>query len=70
MDPDVQYLLSLRAIRERSQIVWRAAEAGKLTNFDFHPDKLGAVADFVLSVIEVHGHSLLEDLWGPNTEAA
>lgn len=53
MDSDVKYLLSLRAIRERAQLVWRAAEAGDLTHFDFHADKLNDAADFVISVIQV-----------------
>ncbi|KAF3903395.1 hypothetical protein ABW20_dc0110293 [Dactylellina cionopaga] len=49
---DVKYLLSLGAIRERSQIVWGAAKAGKLTHFDFHQDRLEDVVKFVTSVIE------------------
>lgn len=53
MDPHVKYLLSLRAVRERAQVVWQAAEAGELTHFDLHKDKLGDVADFVISVIQV-----------------
>lgn len=53
MDSDIKYLLSLCAIRERAQIVWRAAEAGELAHFDFHADKLGDVADFVISIIQV-----------------
>ncbi|KAK3182619.1 hypothetical protein K4F52_006069 [Lecanicillium sp. MT-2017a] len=52
MDPDVKYLLSLRAIRDRAQLVWRAAKAGDLTHFDLHLDKLGHAADFVISVIQ------------------
>lgn len=53
MDPDVKYLLSLQAIRDRAKIVWQAAETGQLTNFDLHKDKLDRVADFVTSVIKV-----------------
>lgn len=53
MDPHVKYLLSLRAIRERARIVWLAAEAGELSHFDLHKDKLDDVADFVTSVIKV-----------------
>lgn len=56
MDPHVKYLLSLRAIRERAQVVWQAAEAGELSHFDLHKDKLGDVADFVISVIQVLTH--------------
>lgn len=53
MIPEVKYLLSLGAIRERAQIVWQAAEAGELAHFDFHADKLDDVADFIISVIQV-----------------
>jgi hypothetical protein len=53
MNSDVKYLLSLRAIRERAQLVWRAAEAGELAHFNVHRDKLEDVADFVVSVIKV-----------------
>lgn len=53
MDPHVKYLLSLRAVRERAQVVWKAAEAGELSHFHLHKDKLGDVADFVISVIQV-----------------
>jgi len=53
MSSQVDYLLSLGAIRDRSQIVWQAAQTGNLSNFDFHEDRLGDVADFVTSVIKV-----------------
>lgn len=59
MDSQIKYLLSLRAVRERAQIVWQAAEAGELTHFNFHDDKLGDVADFVISVIQVLARPLL-----------
>ncbi|KAG8161955.1 hypothetical protein KVR01_007720 [Diaporthe batatas] len=52
MDPQVKYLLSLQAVRERARVVWQAAEAGELSHFDLHKDKLGDVADFVISVIQ------------------
>ena len=53
MADKVKYLLSLRAVRERAQIVGEAAAAGKLSHFDVHEDKLGDAADFVTSVIKV-----------------
>ena len=53
MDPQIKYLLSLRAIREQAKIVWDAAKAGNLNHFDLHEDRLGDVADFVTSVIKV-----------------
>ncbi|KAL1956707.1 hypothetical protein VTO42DRAFT_6857 [Malbranchea cinnamomea] len=52
MNSDVKYLLSLQSIRERAKLVWEAAQSGNLTHFDFHPDKLDNVADFVTSVIK------------------
>lgn len=53
MKSEMKYMLSLGAIRERAQIVWQAAEAGELAHFNFYADKLGDVADFVISVIQV-----------------
>lgn len=55
MEPQVQYLLSLRSIRERAKIVEDVANSGKLTHFDLHGDKLDDVADFVTSIIKVRG---------------
>ncbi|KKF93432.1 Protein urg3 [Ceratocystis platani] len=52
-DSDViNYLTSLKAVRERSRVVFEAAKVGSLTNFEYHADKLPAAADFVISVIE------------------
>lgn len=53
MDPQVKYLLSLQAIRERAKIVWDAAQAGKSSHFDVHAHKLNDVANYVTSVIKV-----------------
>lgn len=53
MDPEVKYLLSLRAIRERAITVGDAARAGRLNHFDLHEDRMDAVADFVSSIINV-----------------
>ncbi|KAH6669692.1 hypothetical protein F5X68DRAFT_216014 [Plectosphaerella plurivora] len=50
-NPDIEYLKSLQAVRERSRIVFKAANDGKLNNFDYHPDKFAACADLVESVI-------------------
>ncbi|OTB08960.1 hypothetical protein M426DRAFT_316251 [Hypoxylon sp. CI-4A] len=52
MDPQVKYLLSLGAIRDRAKIVGDAAKAGNLSHFDLHAEKLDDVADFVTSVIK------------------
>jgi hypothetical protein len=53
MDPEVKYLLSLRAVRDRAKIVGEAAQAGELSHFDLHEDRMDDVADFVASVIKV-----------------
>ncbi|KAL2164657.1 hypothetical protein VTH06DRAFT_3874 [Thermothelomyces fergusii] len=52
MDPNVQYLLSLRAIRERANAVGEIAKDGKLAHFELREDKLDDVVDFVASVIK------------------
>lgn len=51
--PDIAYLLSLQAVRDRSQIVLKAAREGRLHNFEYDEKRMTAVADFVISVIEV-----------------
>lgn len=53
MDSQIKYLLSLRAVRERSKIVGDVAKAGNLSHFDVRDDKLDDVVDFVASVIKV-----------------
>lgn len=53
MGTNIEYLLSLRAIRERAAIVGDAAEAGQLNHFDLHGDRMDDVADYVTSVIKV-----------------
>ncbi|KAH8593392.1 DUF1688 domain-containing protein [Bisporella sp. PMI_857] len=52
MTPEVAYLFSLDAVRERSSIVYNAAKEHRLNNFDFHEDKLNDVADYVTKIIE------------------
>ncbi|CAA9965668.1 DUF1688 domain-containing protein [Pyrenophora teres f. maculata] len=52
MDDKVKYLLSLRAVRERAKLVGEAADAGKLTHFDVHEEKLGEAADYVAGVVK------------------
>ena len=53
MDDKVKYLLSLRAVRERAKLVGEAADAGKLTHFDVHEEKLGEAAEYVAGVVKV-----------------
>ena len=53
MDPDLTYLLSLRAIRERAKIVGDIAQAGRLNHFNLDRERMDDVADFVTSIIQV-----------------
>jgi len=53
MDPNVKYLLSLRAIRDRASIVEEIRKAGKLTHFDVNENELDNVVDYVANVIKV-----------------
>ncbi|KAH8693211.1 hypothetical protein BGW36DRAFT_302345 [Talaromyces proteolyticus] len=51
-NPDIAYLLSLEAVRERAKTVLRAAEAGSLNNFDYHKNRMPEAADFVVGIIQ------------------
>jgi hypothetical protein len=53
MTPDIEYLLSLEAVRERAQIVFAAAKRDELSHFTYHADKVPEAAAFVTSVINV-----------------
>jgi hypothetical protein len=53
MTPDIEYLLSLEAVRERAQVVFAAAKRDELSHFTYHADKLPEAAAFVTSVIKV-----------------
>ncbi|KAI4848402.1 DUF1688-domain-containing protein [Aureobasidium sp. EXF-8845] len=51
MTPDIEYVLTLEAVRERAQIVFAAAKKDELSHFTYHADKLPEAAAFVTSVI-------------------
>lgn len=53
MTPDIEYLLSLEAVRERSRIVFEAAKKDELSHFTYHASKLSEAAAYVTSVINV-----------------
>jgi hypothetical protein len=53
MTADIEYLLSLEAVRERAQVVFAAAKSDELSHFTYHADKLPEAAAFVTSVIKV-----------------
>lgn len=52
-NPDLEYLKSLQAVRDRSVLVLQAANEGKLNSFTYHPDQFSSCADLVESVIRV-----------------
>lgn len=47
-----KYLLSIQAVRERSQLVFDRAKGDELTNFKVNLDKLQVVTDYTLKVID------------------
>lgn len=47
------YLRTLPAVRVRCAEVYALAQAGELTYFDLHEDKLPAVVDYCARIIEV-----------------
>ena len=59
MSSQVEYLLSLGAIRDQSKIISEVAHAGKLSHFDFHRGRMEDVADFTLSVIKASDLSIM-----------
>lgn len=50
---DIEYLKSLQAVRERAQLVLKAAEQGALSHFRYNPARMPAVVDFVARIISV-----------------
>ncbi|KAL7802258.1 DUF1688 domain-containing protein [Trichoderma aethiopicum] len=51
LESDIQYLKSLRAVRERSRIVLEAARNGGLNNFELDESRMKETAEFVAGVI-------------------
>ncbi|EGR44420.1 uncharacterized protein TRIREDRAFT_23408 [Trichoderma reesei QM6a] len=51
LESDIQYLKSLRAVRERSRIVLEAARNGGLSNFELDESWMKETAEFVAGVI-------------------
>ncbi|PWY83603.1 DUF1688 domain protein [Aspergillus heteromorphus CBS 117.55] len=52
MDPRIQPLLGLEAVRARSRTVLHLAEQGKLHHYDYHPERLDATVEYVVSIIQ------------------
>ena len=53
MTSEIEYLLSLEAVRERSRLVFAAAQRDELSHFIYHASKLPEAAAYVTSVINV-----------------
>ena len=51
--PQVTYLRSLNAIRDRCAQVFQLAEKAKLDHWDFHPENLRVLVDFCAGIIQV-----------------
>lgn len=58
---DIEYLKSLKAVRERSRIVLERAQSGSLNNFIYDEGRMKETAEFVAGVISVRAFVLL---WG------
>ncbi|RAK95635.1 URC4/urg3 family protein [Aspergillus ibericus CBS 121593] len=52
MDPNIQQLLGLQAVRDRARTVLSLAEQGKLHHYDYHPERLDATVDYVVGIIQ------------------
>ncbi|EED16296.1 conserved hypothetical protein [Talaromyces stipitatus ATCC 10500] len=52
MDSEIEYILSLKAVREKAHKVLELAEQGKLTHFNYDRDKLDVAADYVIGIIQ------------------
>jgi hypothetical protein len=53
VSPEITYLLSLQAVRERSRAVLQAAKEGLLNSFDYDEQRMNEVAKFVIDIIKV-----------------
>ncbi|THD00190.1 hypothetical protein EYZ11_000381 [Aspergillus tanneri] len=52
MDPEIQYILSLQAVRERAHHVLKLALENKLNHFDYHADRLDDAVRYVTGIIK------------------
>jgi hypothetical protein len=52
VDP-VGYLRSIRAVRERTRLVFEKAQSNQLKHFVVNPGKFADTADYVTSIIKV-----------------
>ncbi|KAL5333305.1 hypothetical protein BJX70DRAFT_70366 [Aspergillus crustosus] len=52
MDPKIQHLLTLQAVRERANLVLQLAQQNLLNHYDYHPYRLDATVDYVIGIIQ------------------
>ncbi|KAL2836462.1 hypothetical protein BJY01DRAFT_55876 [Aspergillus pseudoustus] len=52
MDPAIDHILGLQAVREKAHIVFDLAKQGLLNHFDYHPDRLDEAVEYVIGVIQ------------------
>jgi hypothetical protein len=60
MDPQIEELLSLEAVRSRAHIVLKLAEQGSLNHFNYHSERMDQTTDYVLKLIQVQPIPILE----------
>lgn len=53
MDPQIEELLGLEAVRTRAHIVLKLAEEDRLNHFNYHPERMEDATDYVLKLIQV-----------------
>ncbi|KAJ5550016.1 hypothetical protein N7535_002042 [Penicillium sp. DV-2018c] len=52
MDPQIEELLGLEAVRTRAHVVLKLAEQGRLNHFNYHPERMEEAADYVTKLIQ------------------
>lgn len=52
VSPEITYLLSLKAVRERSRLVLQAAKEGALNSFDYDEPRMNEVSKVVIDIIK------------------
>lgn len=57
MDPQIEELLGLEAVRTRAHAVLKLAEQGRLNHFNYHPERMEEATDYVLKLIQVRQHT-------------
>lgn len=65
MDSDIDYILSLQAVRQRAHHVFSLAKADKLNHFDYHEDRFNDAVQYALNIIKVCNpnniHAMLDE---------